>query len=100
MKTESKTIQALRVLAEHGPLSPSQFADRYYPREDPRWRRQCKCGRGSHPGMQLVTGAGGFLGKLTKAGLASRSYRDYGHRVRYGITAAGRERLRAMEASA
>lgn len=63
--------RALEVLRDHGPLTPAQFARRYFSKDDPGWQRHCKCGpRGTHRGSGLVMAAGGILGKLRRRGWA------------------------------
>ncbi len=76
MTLTDKTLQALRILKEHGPLAPRRFAKHMWP-ESAGWRRYTNCGpygvtRGG--GMNLA--AGGFLGKLRRRGLVDWRPRD------------------------
>lgn len=71
MNLNSPSVQrSLRILRDHGPMSPSWFANRYFPEDHPGWKRVCKCGpHGSHAGSGLVMWAGGWIGKLRAEGL-------------------------------
>lgn len=89
--------RALEILRDHGPLTPANFAKRYYPKDDPGWKRQAKCGYGSHAGSGLVMGAGGFLGKLRHMGLAE-AVDEYGQLRQTRITAAGKAWLKEAQA--
>lgn len=85
---------SLEILADRGPLSPSEFAHQYFPRDHDGWQRSCKCGAyGSHRGGGLVLWAGGWLGKLRAQGLVTAAYRQTGQLQGHVLTAAGRAAL-------
>jgi hypothetical protein len=81
------TLKALSILATHGPMLPSGFADRMWP----EMRRRNAGGNSQHRGGDNgAICAGGYLGKLCKRGLVGRAGRVY------GITVRGREALRTV----
>lgn len=81
---------ALRILRDHGPLMPSEFARRAWP-DSPGWRKMHKVGHGATRGGGMPSAAGGVLGKLTKTGWVGWTYLH--DRGEYTITDAGRQAL-------
>jgi hypothetical protein len=84
--------KALRIFLEHGSLTPAQFARRYFPVDHPGWQRHCKCGpKGTHRGGGLVLWAGGFIGKLRRAGLVEACGDLFAGAMHWRLTCAGRK---------
>lgn len=82
--------QALVILEKSGELRPREFAKAMWPTSG-GWMRTAKCGpNGAHRGGGMYLAAGGFLGKLVRAGLAVPT-RGHG----YKISEQGREALKA-----
>lgn len=70
-----KQRQALELLRDHQIDSPTQFARLMWPDAD-GWRRVGRCGlNGSTRGVGMRLGAGGYLGRLRKAGFIDHSNR-------------------------
>jgi len=68
-----KRLRALRILRDHGPVTPMEFAERMWP-DSPYWTVSYKAGQyGSVRGRGLVKSAGSYLAKLRRAGVALRS---------------------------
>ena len=66
--------RALTTLDRHEALLPNEFARLMWP-DAPGWRHHTRCGRkGVTPGGGMVLAAGGYLGRLCKAGLIERQY--------------------------
>ena len=64
--------RALTIIRDHPGVAPAAFAKLMWPDAEGH-RRPTKCGRsGSHRGGGMVLAAGGFLGRLVKAGLVCR----------------------------
>ena len=86
-------LRALAILRDHGPMMPKRFAERMWP-DSPSWKKVVRCGaHGSHRGGGMYGAAGGFLGKLVRAGLVRRTTRrsyDYND---YELSPAGRAAL-------
>lgn len=89
------TKKALVIFRDQGsPLTPAQFARRYFPADHPGWQRYGKCGpKGSHRGVGLVLWAGGFIGKLRRAGFLEACGDLFAGAMQWRITLAGREAL-------
>ena len=88
MKITEKTIQALKIIEEHGPIKPREFAGFMWPDSD-RWTNRTKCGpHGVTKGGGMNLAGGGLLGKLRNRGLVYWS--EAGH----SLTRLGRETLR------
>jgi len=61
--------RALEIVRDGGPILPGHFAERMWP-DSECWRHVHKCGPyGASQGVMMAMAAGGFLGKLGKAGL-------------------------------
>lgn len=95
---------ALRIIRDHGPLRPREFAQFMWPDSD-GWRRSARCGaNGSHRGGGMHLAGGGYLGKLRRQGWISPTHKDVlgyvaGSRslldLGYVLTAAGKAALDA-----
>jgi len=91
-------LKALKVLREHGPMMPSEFARKMWPDAE-GWNRPCKCGpSGTTRGAGMRLAGGAALGKLRKRGWVGLSLR-WGVRNEYVLTSEGRRVLEEEEAS-
>lgn len=82
------TIRALRIIEQSPGIRPERFGEQLWPDHE-GWGRIGKCGAyGARRGVGMVLAAGGYLGKLRKAGLISA----HGY-----LTPEGREALAAQE---
>lgn len=88
-----KTARALQILREHNVTMARQFGRLYFGNDHPSWRKVGKCGHGSHRGVGLTIGAGGFLGRLRRRKLID----GYGAGMRFTLTALGERSLNAFE---
>ena len=69
-------LRALRILRDHGPVTPTEFAEWMWP-DSPYWRVVYRAGPyGSVRGRGLVKSAGSYLAKLRRSDLALRSIED------------------------
>ena len=85
------TRRALAILREHGPLSPTEFAEKMWP-DSPAWEKVYKCGPyGASRGRAIVRSGGGFLGKLFAAGLVEPGSRL--DRTLWSLSERGRKAL-------
>ena len=83
-------VKALTILAEHGPLSPAQFAERMWP-DSPAWHFS-----GPRRAVMGYTG-GGYLGRLRRLGLVEYEHCFPCDELVHSISAEGR---RALESQA
>ena len=66
-KLTKSVLKALLIIRDKKPTRPGEFA--YWMWEDyPRWNARTKCGNGVSIGGGMNIAAGGYLGKLKKAG--------------------------------
>jgi hypothetical protein len=77
VKITDRTLAALRIVAERGPIRPKPFSWYFWPAEHLIHRRVVKCGHGSHRGGGAYQVAGGYLGKLQIAGLVAYKHQYY-----------------------
>lgn len=83
--------KALTILRDHGPIKPREFARLMWP-DSPAWKLPAKAGpKGTHKGGGMYTAAGGYLGRLHRAGLAEHASDP----TEYRISRAGRARISA-----
>ena len=85
-----KTIAALKVIASSDGITPGRFAALAWP-DNPHHSRVYNSGRGAVSGRGLVRSAGGYLGRLYKAGLVRRSI--HGGGWLYYISSAGQKAI-------
>jgi hypothetical protein len=79
--------KALRIFLDHGgPLTPTQFARRYFPADHPGSKQHQ---HESHRGRVLW--AGGFIGKLRRAGLVEACGDLFAVTMYWRLTYAGRK---------
>jgi hypothetical protein len=87
------TIKALLIIKNHPEIhGPRDFARLMWP-NSPAWRHYTKCGSGVHRGGGMYLAAGGFLGKLIRAGLI-RQRLDQKWKYHYSLTDVGLAQLR------
>lgn len=91
--------RALRIVQEHGAITPGFFADYMWPESEGHIRRVSNVGRGATRGVGHWRAAGAYLSRLTKRGWLSRRYRPGMKAREYFITAAGCAALQAHEAA-
>ena len=91
-----KQRRALEIIRKHGDeiRCPTDFARFMWPDAE-GWRKVGKCGYGSSYGVGMRLGAGGYLGRLRKAGLVDWVYREYDGR-RFFLTDKGKKALGAL----
>ena len=71
-----KTLRALRIVRDNGPLRPARFAELMWP-NSPAWKIHYNCGPyGSTTGRGLVMSAGSFLWKMERLGLTALVHRQ------------------------
>lgn len=93
-----KTLHALRIMRDHGPLRPTQFAELMWP-DSLAWQISYNCGpNGSMRGRGLIMSAGSYLGRMRKLGLTFHRYREVLGiwTGRWYITEEGRELLKEV----
>lgn len=87
--TDSQT-KALTIIRDNKIHYAAEFARLYFDEGNPGWRRISRCGAyGSSRGGGLILFAGGYLGKLRKAGLIS----GIGSGYQFRLTENGRDAL-------
>ncbi len=87
--TSTKTLEALRIIDDHGPITPRHFARLMWPASK-CWSHHTKCGpNGVSMGGGMSLAGGGFLGKLSHKKLIGMSFSPDG----YVLLKAGREAL-------
>lgn len=92
--------RALRILYEHGPLHPREFARFMWP-DSPGWKVHHNCGYGVSAGSMMAMAGGGYLGKLHHRGWVAPKY----HWNRHGelwldghvLTDVGRELAKGLQ---
>lgn len=87
--------RALRILRDHGPLRPREFAGLMWP-DSPGWNRLHNCGPyGAAYGTMMPMCGGGYLAKLKYRGWVEESWRrSWDGQIRskgYILTPKGRE---------
>ncbi len=88
--------KALKILQEHGPLTPRRFAKLMWP-DSPGWDVMTNCGQyGVTRGGCMNLSAGAYLGKLRKKGLVQTPAKPHSQNV-FTITPLGRQELKANE---
>ena len=95
MAKETATMKALRLIRDNRIDSPTVFARHMWP-DNPNWHHPTKAGRGTTRGGGMRLGAGGFLGRLRRAGLIYGNGTGY-HPERFGLTSAGKALLKQFE---
>lgn len=97
-KLTDKQIKALIILRDHGPMRPEEFARRMWP-DALGWKKHGKCGPyGATTGVGMRLGAGGYLGRLRKAGLAEYRWSADRYGTYTGISPDGLDALRERTA--
>lgn len=96
-KLTSFQIKALKVIREHGPIRPREFAKHMWPNSD-GWRRSMTVGRnanGSVRGAGMCLAGGGYLGKLAQKNFVRRkwSFIISGYFLGYELTLEGQKIL-------
>jgi len=81
MNPTPTAIRALKIIRDHGPIRPREFGEKLWGKEHPGWRRVSKAGpSGSTRGGGMNLAAGGYIGKLFKAGWVWPNYFIFGPR--------------------
>lgn len=62
-------IRALRVLADNGPMSPRQFAEKIWP-DAQAWERVSNVGNGATRGVGITRAGGCYLARMRSRGWA------------------------------
>lgn len=93
IKLTEAQIKALTIISGNDIEYASAFAELYFGKDHPGWRRICKCGHGSSRGGGMNLWAGGYLGKLRKKKLIS----GMGSGRRFMLTQLGQESLKAAK---
>lgn len=96
--------RALRILYEHGPLWPREFAKLMWP-ESLGWHRNHRCGRGTSAGAMMAMVGGGYLAKLYYRGWVKKEWHrrwlaDRPRLAGHILTAKGREIAKELEDAA
>lgn len=90
-------ISALRVIRNHGPIMPGEFAEKMWP-DSPAWGRYHNCGHGATAGGGMRMCGGSYIGKLYKKGWVKLYIGNYYERTspvtRYELTDEGKRLLK------
>jgi len=101
MKLTEPQKRALRILRDHGPLRPREFARLMWP-DSPGWNRLHNCGPyGASYGTMMPMCGGAYLAKLTYRNWAKPkwgwSLREVVHYSGHVLTPLGRELANALK---
>ena len=92
-KVTNPQNRALQILSENRIERPGQFARLMWPDAE-GWARTTKCGAyGVCRGGGMRMAAGGYLGRLRKAGLVKNGWSEAGQRI-FTLTDAGQAAMR------
>ena len=93
----TKQKQALEIIRAHPGIKPREFARFMWP-ASLSWSTHTKAGRGVTRGGGMNLAAGGYLGKLARAGLIRHAYTSASRReIGYYLTPEGTQALKTHE---